>query len=102
MPSLPVREIVSLGCKYLVSALTDAFTFSLMFSGNNFTFGQGGKDADGNVTEGWGYYETICGGSGAGPSWAGISGVHVSVTRIDIHLGVRSVTDGPLISLRSI
>lgn len=47
-------------------------------SGNNFTFGQGGKDEHGNVTEGWGYYETICGGSGAGPSWAGTSGVHVS------------------------
>lgn len=46
--------------------------------GNNFTFGQGGKDEQGNVTEGWGYYETICGGSGAGPSWAGTSGVHVS------------------------
>lgn len=54
-------------------------------SGNNFTFGQGGKDAEGNVTEGWGYYETICGGSGAGPSWAGTSGVHVS--------GIRSQLD---------
>lgn len=49
----------------------------LTLTGNNFTFGQGGKDAEGNVTEGWGYYETICGGSGAGPSWAGTSGVHV-------------------------
>lgn len=24
---------------------------------NNLTFGQGGKDKEGNVTDGWGYYE---------------------------------------------
>lgn len=51
---------------------------------NNFTFGQGGKDDQGKVTEGWGYYETICGGSGAGPSWAGTSGVHCHMTNTKI------------------
>ncbi|KAI9353888.1 Hydantoinase/oxoprolinase-domain-containing protein [Obelidium mucronatum] len=32
---------------------------------NNFTFGSGGKDKDGIVKDGFGYYETIAGGSGA-------------------------------------
>lgn len=40
---------------------------------NNFTFGAGGKGADGQHIEGWGYYETICGGTGAGESWDGVT-----------------------------
>lgn len=44
---------------------------------NNFTFG---LDGDG----GFGYYETICGGSGAGPSWQGTSGVHTNMTNTRI------------------
>ncbi|KAI8849024.1 Hydantoinase B/oxoprolinase-domain-containing protein [Chytridium lagenaria] len=51
---------------------------------NNFTFGSGGKDADGNVTDGFGYYETIAGGAGAGPSWDGRSGVHTHMTNTRI------------------
>ena len=41
---------------------------------NNFTFGN----------ENFGYYETIAGGSGAGPTWDGSSGVqcHMTNTRI--------------------
>jgi hypothetical protein len=44
---------------------------------NNFTFGLDGEG-------GFGYYETICGGSGAGPTWHGTSGVHTHMinTRI--------------------
>lgn len=42
---------------------------------NNFTFGYGGKDPQtGKVTKGFGYYETICGGAGAGEGWDGQSG----------------------------
>lgn len=44
---------------------------------NNFTFGNDGED-------GFGYYETIAGGSGAGPSWAGTSGVHTNMTNTRI------------------
>ncbi|KAG8974150.1 hypothetical protein FRB90_009821 [Tulasnella sp. 427] len=51
---------------------------------NNLTFGQGGKDKDGVVKEGWGYYETIAGGSGAGPGWHGTSGVHCHITNTRI------------------
>ncbi|KAK0236133.1 Hydantoinase B/oxoprolinase-domain-containing protein [Armillaria nabsnona] len=41
---------------------------------NNLTFGYGTE------TKGFGYYETIAGGSGAGSTWEGQSGVHVHMT----------------------
>lgn len=44
---------------------------------NNLTFG---LDGDG----GFGYYETISGGSGAGPAWHGTSGVHTNMTNTRI------------------
>lgn len=44
---------------------------------NNFTFGFDGDN-------GFGYYETIAGGSGAGPSWNGTSGVHTNMTNTRI------------------
>ncbi|KAL0571831.1 hypothetical protein V5O48_010127 [Marasmius crinis-equi] len=51
---------------------------------NNLTFGTGGKTETGEVEEGWGYYETIAGGSGAGNGWHGESGVHVHMTNTRI------------------
>lgn len=60
---------------------------------NNLTFGFGGNVAaatsgDGDkgavVTKGFGYYETIAGGSGAGPDWDGTSGVHTHMTNTRI------------------
>lgn len=51
---------------------------------NNFTFGVGGNDADGNYVQGFGYYETIAGGHGAGPTWDGVSGVHTNMTNTRI------------------
>jgi len=51
---------------------------------SNLTFGVGGKDKDGKTTAGWGYYETIAGGSGAGPGWHGTSGVHTHITNTRI------------------
>ncbi|KAH8800283.1 putative 5-oxoprolinase [Xylogone sp. PMI_703] len=48
---------------------------------NNLTFGYGGKNKDtGVVTKGFGYYETIAGGAGAGANWEGQSGVHTGST----------------------
>lgn len=35
-------------------------------------------------TKGFGYYETIAGGSGAGPTWEGTSGVHTHMTNTRI------------------
>ncbi|KAL9053426.1 MAG: hypothetical protein Q9162_004796 [Coniocarpon cinnabarinum] len=57
---------------------------------NNLTFGFGGstgvdeKTGEKKVIPGFGYYETIAGGSGAGPTWSGASGVHVHMTNTRI------------------
>jgi 5-oxoprolinase (ATP-hydrolysing) len=51
---------------------------------NNLTFGTGGKDEKGTHVDGFGYYETIAGGSGAGPTWQGQSGVHTHMTNTRI------------------
>jgi len=51
---------------------------------NNLSFGAGGKGEDGVSCDGWGYYETIAGGSGAGPNWHGTSGVHTHITNTRI------------------
>lgn len=52
---------------------------------NNLTFGFGGSSRDGGQpTKGFGYYETIAGGSGAGPTWDGAHGVHVHMTNTRI------------------
>ncbi|KAL8746057.1 MAG: hypothetical protein Q9190_001870, partial [Brigantiaea leucoxantha] len=53
---------------------------------NNLTFGFGGHTADGSrePIKGFGYYETIAGGSGAGPTWDGTNGVHTHMTNTRI------------------
>ncbi|KAH7311329.1 Hydantoinase B/oxoprolinase-domain-containing protein [Stachybotrys elegans] len=52
---------------------------------NNLSFGCGGTDpVTGEVTKGFGYYETIAGGAGAGPGWHGASGVHTHLTNTRI------------------
>ncbi|TEA15231.1 Uncharacterized protein C8034_v002380 [Colletotrichum sidae] len=45
---------------------------------NNLTFGTD------DPRSGFGYYETICGGAGGGPSWDGVSGVHTNMTNTRI------------------
>jgi len=50
---------------------------------NNITIGD----------ESWGYYETVAGGSGAGPDWHGIGGVHTHMTNTRI-------TDPEILELR--
>ncbi|KAL5334404.1 Hydantoinase B/oxoprolinase-domain-containing protein [Aspergillus crustosus] len=52
---------------------------------NNLSFGCGGTDpVTGEVTKGFGYYETICGGAGAGVDWHGASAVHTHMTNTRI------------------
>ncbi|KAJ6437457.1 5-oxoprolinase [Purpureocillium lavendulum] len=51
---------------------------------NNLSFGYGGQVVDGKAVPGFGYYETIAGGAGAGPDWPGQSGVHVHMTNTRI------------------
>lgn len=51
---------------------------------NNLTFGFGGNVTGEKVVKGFGYYETIAGGSGAGSTWDGTSGVHTHMTNTRI------------------
>ncbi|RTE77581.1 hypothetical protein BHE90_007940 [Fusarium euwallaceae] len=53
---------------------------------NNLTFGIDGKvdEETGEFVPGFGYYETIAGGAGAGENWVGESGVHVHMTNTRI------------------
>lgn len=44
------------------------------------TFGFGGNVEGEKSVKGFGYYETIAGGSGAGKDWDGTSGVHTHMT----------------------
>jgi 5-oxoprolinase (ATP-hydrolysing) len=51
---------------------------------NNLTFGFGGNQTGEEEVRGFGYHETIAGGSGAGPTWDGTSGVHTHMTNTRI------------------
>ena len=51
---------------------------------NNLTFGFGGNVEGKEAVKGFGYYETIAGGSGAGPDWEGTDGVHTHMTNTRI------------------
>ncbi|KAM0714245.1 hypothetical protein Q7P37_010032 [Cladosporium fusiforme] len=51
---------------------------------NNLTFGFGGNVSGEEEVKGFGYYETIAGGSGAGSDWDGTSGVHTHMTNTRI------------------
>ncbi|KAH8820974.1 Hydantoinase B/oxoprolinase-domain-containing protein [Xylogone sp. PMI_703] len=51
---------------------------------NNLTFGFGGNIEGQGEVKGFGYYETIAGGSGAGPGWDGTNGVHTHMTNTRI------------------
>ena len=51
---------------------------------NNLTFGFGGNIEGQEAVKGFGYYETIAGGSGAGSNWDGTDGVHTHMTNTRI------------------
>ncbi|SCU77529.1 LANO_0A00606g1_1 [Lachancea nothofagi CBS 11611] len=90
----PTKGVAVVGGNVLTSQrVTDVIlkTFKVMADSqgdcNNFTFGTGGKDPiTGEVLGGFGYYETICGGHGAGgdswrgPGWHGTDAVHTNMT----------------------
>ncbi|OKL61012.1 hypothetical protein UA08_03117 [Talaromyces atroroseus] len=64
--------------------VTDLVLRAFQGTCNNLTFGYGGQLVNGVAEPGFGYYETIAGGAGAGPHWAGQSGVHVHMTNTRI------------------
>lgn len=52
---------------------------------NNLTFGKSSSiRPDGTYKPGYGYYETLAGGAGAGEGWDGTDGVHVHMTNTRI------------------
>uniref|UniRef100_A0A0V0G356 Putative oxoprolinase n=1 Tax=Triatoma dimidiata TaxID=72491 RepID=A0A0V0G356_TRIDM len=60
----------------IVDVILKAFACCAASQGcmNNITFGQSD----------WGYYETVAGGAGAGPTWQGRSGIHTHMTNTRI------------------
>ncbi len=66
----------------IVDVIFKAFRCAAASQGtcNNLTFGYGGRDELGNINKGFGYYETIAGGTGAGADWEGQDGVHSNIT----------------------
>ncbi|OLY80475.1 5-oxoprolinase [Smittium mucronatum] len=72
----------------IVDVIFNAFNACSASQGcmNNLTFGVPPKTTINgeDVLKGWGYYETIAGGHGAGPSWNGQSGVHTHMTNTRI------------------
>ena len=94
---LPVNSIIPEGCllgpskdvavaagngltnQRLVDIILKAFEICAASNGcmANFTFGLSGEG-------GFGYYETIAGGSGAGPDWVGEDGIHCHMTNTRI------------------
>ena len=73
-----------LTCQRLVDVILKALETCAASNGcmANFTFGLEAKG--GEPGSGFGYYETIAGGSGAGPGWVGEDGVHVHMTNTRI------------------
>lgn len=69
------QRIVDVLLGALSKALPDKIPSASQGTMNNISFG--GKDFNG---ENFAYYETIGGGTGAGPGWDGISGVHSHMT----------------------
>ncbi|CAD7088774.1 unnamed protein product [Hermetia illucens] len=69
----------------IVDTVLKAFNVCAASQGcmNNITIGD----------ETWGYYETVAGGSGAGPGWNGVGGVHTHMTNTRI-------TDPEILELR--
>lgn len=68
-----------LTCQRIVDVILKAFESCAASNGcmANFTFGLAEEG-------GFGYYETIAGGSGAGPTWKGEDGVHCHMTNTRI------------------
>lgn len=94
----PTEGVAVVGGNVLTSQrVTDVVlkTFNVMADSqgdcNNLTFGTGGSDdLTGEVKKGFGYYETICGGHGAGcdswrgSGWDGADAVHTNMTNTRI------------------
>ena len=78
-PDAAVAASNGLTCQRIVDVILKALEMCAASNGcmANFTFGLA-------TANGFGYYETIAGGSGAGPTWQGEDGVHCHMTNTRI------------------
>lgn len=82
LTSQRVTDVVLKAFKACAASQGDTNNLTFGFGGT--TFSQPGNTGDRKETKGFGYYETIAGGSGAGPTWNGTSGVHTHMTNTRI------------------
>lgn len=88
----PSETAATVGCttetsQKLADLIFRAFNAAAASQGtmNNLSFGCGGTNQEtGKVEQGFGYYETICGGAGAGKGWHGAHAVHTHMTNTRI------------------
>ena len=83
LTSQRVTDVVLKAFKACAASQGDTNNLTFGFGGTTYS-GEGGKGGERKETKGFGYYETIAGGSGAGPTWNGTSGVHTHMTNTRI------------------
>ncbi|KAF2124132.1 hypothetical protein P153DRAFT_371019 [Dothidotthia symphoricarpi CBS 119687] len=83
LTSQRVTDVVLKAFNACAASQGDTNNLTFGFGGTSFS-GEGGVGGERKETKGFGYYETISGGSGAGPTWNGTSGVHTHMTNTRI------------------
>jgi len=79
-----VTDVVLLAFRACSASQGDCNNLTFGFGGTSFSNSSGSPSPERTETKGFGYYETIAGGSGAGPTWHGTSGVHTHMTNTRI------------------
>lgn len=82
LTSQRVTDVVLKAFKACAASQGDTNNLTFGFGGT--TFSESGSTGPRKETKGFGYYETIAGGSGAGPTWNGTNGVHTHMTNTRI------------------
>ncbi|CAN9224388.1 unnamed protein product [Alternaria alternata] len=82
LTSQRVTDVVLKAFKACAASQGDCNNLTFGFGGT--TYGEGDKSGERKETKGFGYYETIAGGSGAGSTWNGTNGVHTHMTNTRI------------------
>ncbi len=84
LTSQRVTDVVLKAFKACAASQGDTNNLTFGFGGTTYGSGLSGQSGERKETKGFGYYETIAGGSGAGPTWNGTSGVHTHMTNTRI------------------
>ncbi|OCL08361.1 hypothetical protein AOQ84DRAFT_388907 [Glonium stellatum] len=84
LTSQRVTDVVLLAFRACSASQGDCNNLTFGFGGTSFSSSSSSPSPERTETKGFGYYETIAGGSGAGPTWNGTSGVHTHMTNTRI------------------